>query len=346
MSYQSEKDRLWRGRRAAAWAGPWRVLIGAGVMTLTARRSDSRQLFGGSGLDALNRVARALPWERLGGRAVLVTLTYPDPWQPWVADAPKLAEQRTEFLRRWKRQWGEAAYGLWVLEFQNRGAPHLHLYVRLPERVSESDVEVLRKHTIANNFGGRGPNGERLGWRAVTGEFGYWARHAWVDTVGTRGTVAERKHSVAGVDVAAFYWSERAWQMADGLRVLEYLSDEIGKARQKVAPRGFGNAQMWRSMGGFKPVVLVDEPVEPAVALDLYDRMEAKQRRRYGDESRLGRRWREGAGKCVLQEWYESVAMVEEAEASVIGARAAHEKGLARVASVHAKQGEFLAERA
>ena len=334
MSYMSEKERLWRARRAAAWAGPWRLLIGGGVMTLTSRQSDSRQLFGGSGLDALKRVSRALPWGELGRRAVLVTLTYPDPWRAWVPDAAKLGEHRTVFLRAWKKDWGESAYGLWVLEFQRRGAPHLHLYVRLPEKVSEADVEVLRKHTMANNLGGRGPNGERLGWRAVTGEFGYWARHAWVDTVGTRGTFAERKHSVAGVDVAAFYWSESAWQMSDGLQVLAYLTDEIGKRRQKVAPAEFGRAQMWRSMGGFKPVVLVDEPVDAAVAVVLYGLMEAKLRAGYGEESRLGRRWRNGAGKCVLQEWYESLAMLEEAEAAVVGVGPAHSRGQARLAQV------------
>ena len=346
------RDRRWRMRRAEAWARTWRVLIGDGVMTLTGAGNSKRGQFGGSGLNALRRVLGAMPWEALGERAVLVTLTYPngkqnrEEWRRWVPDARVLAGHRTELLKQWSARWGERPFGLWVLEFQRSGAPHLNLYVRMPKACSDDDFVVLREHTRQAKIGGRGPNGERLGWRAVEGEFGYWLRHGWVDIVGTRSTGDEARHFVAGVDVQTFFAEGYEWSVVDGLKIGVYLAKEIGKRQQKECSTGFEKAQMWRTMGGFGPVVLVEESVDPEVAMELCHLMVTVQVERYGERCRLVRPRRDGTGATLLQEVWESLAMLAEAEQAVYGVRESDRRLALRQSQVLARRRAVAAEGA
>lgn len=74
-----------------------------------------------------------LAWEQLGDRPAMVTLTYPGDWRAWAASGPQIRKQIERFKSRWARRWGEPIRGVWVREFQERGAPHFHLYVGLPK---------------------------------------------------------------------------------------------------------------------------------------------------------------------------------------------------------------------
>ena len=80
----------------------------------------------------------ALPWEMLGRRPVMITLTYPGDWDVWVGDARELHKHREALRSRWTRKFG-TPIGVWVTEFQKRGAPHLHMYMALPKEVSEKE---------------------------------------------------------------------------------------------------------------------------------------------------------------------------------------------------------------
>lgn len=71
----------------------------------------------------------ALPWELLGPRLAMLSLTYPGEWREWLPDGRALDGHRRAFLERWRRRWG-APVGVWVKEFQASGRPHLHLYWR------------------------------------------------------------------------------------------------------------------------------------------------------------------------------------------------------------------------
>ena len=66
-----------------------------------------------------------------GRRPVMVTLTLPGAWldvAPTGRDFKRLFDR---FRKRWARKWGAVAW-VWKLEFQRRGAPHLHIYTAVP----------------------------------------------------------------------------------------------------------------------------------------------------------------------------------------------------------------------
>jgi len=245
-----ERVDLWTGRYQGRASKGWQGGAERGEGGLHPRsRARMRWLFG------------SLPWEMLGVRGSLVTLTYPGDWQEWVADGRSLERHRRAFAERWRRRFG-TLQGVWVKEFQQSGRPHLHLYVALPESVSAEEFEGLRLRTIAgkkleDRFGtyeGRRklkPIGGRYG-----GEFGDWLLRAWSEVVGTAGK--GEKHEKRGVDVRVCFWSEGAAEK-DRAEVARYFYNESAKLGQKRAPEGFGPVGrywgLWGASEGFKPVL-------------------------------------------------------------------------------------------
>lgn len=107
-----------------------------------------------------------------------VTLTMPGgPSDHWESLCPTPDEWRV-FVRKLKlyylRAWGEPLLGVWKLEFQKRGAPHLHLLMAPPQGVAKS------KHAY---------------------EFKYWLSYVWADIVNDPDPVEKRKHINAGTSV-------------------------------------------------------------------------------------------------------------------------------------------------
>ena len=83
----------------------------------------------------VRRVRRAGKRFTIGPRLVMLTLTYQDAdaWQP---------NQIRDFMKALRRELGAALYGYaWVLEMQQRGAPHYHvlLYVKARTDVPKPD---------------------------------------------------------------------------------------------------------------------------------------------------------------------------------------------------------------
>jgi hypothetical protein len=197
----------------------------------------------------------ALPWEVLGRRPVMITLTYPRDWELRVPDSDTLRKHREAFKERWRRKFGTPV-GVWVVEFQRRGAPHLHLYLALPDRVSEQEYRALQKRTIQRRVDER-----RIGkWQArantpvLKGEFGRWLRQAWWEIVDSQLSV----HHGRGVDVATAFFSDEAEQSTNRARVAEYFWRESGKWAQKQPPEDFGPLRFygrWGQKQGFNPVV-------------------------------------------------------------------------------------------
>ena len=188
----------------------------------------------------------------------MITLTYPGDWGRWVDDGRVLEGHRRAFFDRWRDRWGSRPVGLWGKEFQGRGAPHFHLYVALPEAVSDEDYAGLVALTklgtsLENRLGkyeGRRqtpPLGAKYG-----GDFGLWLRDAWSSVVGTWGrtTRGARGHHVRGVQVRVWFFSDRAESAADRTRVALYLSREAGKWRQKRVPEGFVGVGRWYGTSG------------------------------------------------------------------------------------------------
>lgn len=210
----------------------------------------------------------ALPWELLGRRPVMITLTYPGDWELWVADARELHRHRENLKERWRRRFG-TPIGVWVTEFQRRGAPHLHLYLGLPEEVSEKEYQGLQKRTITRkNLERRvGSYEARSQLRAPSGEFAMWLRKAWWEVVGSELPA----HHGRGVDIATAFFSDQAEAQANRVRVAEYFWRESGKWAQKQPPEGFGGLKFygrWGQKQGFAPVVSVTE-MDERVGLEL-----------------------------------------------------------------------------
>lgn len=66
------------------------------------------------------------------GIPALVTLTMPRNWEQ-ITPTPKDFKRLLNILRmRYAHAWGHASVGVWKLEFQKRGAPHLHILMTPP----------------------------------------------------------------------------------------------------------------------------------------------------------------------------------------------------------------------
>jgi hypothetical protein len=67
-----------------------------------------------------------------GWRPQMLTLTLPGDWLTIAPTGKRFKELFEAWLKRWKREHGTRWAGCWKLEFQGRGAPHLHLYGNAP----------------------------------------------------------------------------------------------------------------------------------------------------------------------------------------------------------------------
>jgi hypothetical protein len=186
----------------------------------------------------------------------MITLTYPGEWPAYVPDSRELVRHRENFKERWRKRYG-APIGVGVVEFQKRGAPHLHLYVGLPDSVSDDDYRALQARTMRRKRSevDVGSFEARKHTPPVPGEFGEWLRTAWWEVVGS----GLPEHQKRGVDVAVAFFSERAEAETDRVRVAEYFWRESGKWAQKEPPENFGSLKFYGRWGGgklgFNPVI-------------------------------------------------------------------------------------------
>jgi hypothetical protein len=273
---RSEDEEAW-------WADPLEALdpsVEAAIEeALTLRRGDTGQ----SARSRMNmrRLFLSLPWELLGHRPALISLTYPGAWQRWVPDGRAWERHRRAFERRWVRRWGEPLVGVWVKEFQGVGRPYIHLYVGLPEVMAAEDYAGLRERTLLRHRLERqyGPYEGRKRLPSISqdygGDFAMWLRTAWSEIVGTQGHV--QTHHARGADVAVMFWSDEAEAKADRTVVAEYLAREAGKWQQKKPPAGFVKVGRfygcWGKSVGFAPQATVTA-LEPLVALEVEARLE------------------------------------------------------------------------
>jgi hypothetical protein len=139
-----------------AWSGQWREPYPARQVEGWSRKSRARMVRTLAQLDWTPMYADDRP-------AVMLTLTYPGDWLT-VAPTGKAVKKHLEaFYARWQRRWGSPFVGPWKLEFQRRGAPHVHL-LTVPPRdpafrdwlsqtwaavVAHPDVEERGRHVLA-----------------------------------------------------------------------------------------------------------------------------------------------------------------------------------------------------
>jgi hypothetical protein len=248
---------------------------------------DAVQVMSARSLARLRREVAALPVEMLGNRPLWMTLTVPRNWRKHVPDIDTWEGMRRRLVDRWEHQYGRLI-GVWVREFQEAGAPHMHWYVALPAGVTDGQYRGLVERTLLakqleEEYGveeGRAvvptvgiQHRGRWAGSSFGGAFAMWLRRAWSEVV-TGGTVGV--HYARGVDVRTSYWSDGAAQASDKIGVLAYMAGEMGKARQKRVPYGFGEMRRWWGLFGrdlgFRPVIeaeALDHEIGRAVAAEM-----------------------------------------------------------------------------
>lgn len=72
------------------------------------------------------------PLVESGRVPAMITLTYPGDWEVVAPDGASVKRHMVLWRKRFQREYGEHARYIWKLEFQHRGAPHIHLWMAPP----------------------------------------------------------------------------------------------------------------------------------------------------------------------------------------------------------------------
>lgn len=110
----------------------------------------------------------------------MLTLTMPGEWLPVAADGATFKGHLKAFRKRFERAWGEPLNCVWKLEFQRRGAPHLHMLMTPPHG--------LARETSRSSVGAGLP-------------FRKWVSAVWADVVAHPDPEQRRRHELAGTGV-------------------------------------------------------------------------------------------------------------------------------------------------
>ncbi len=161
------------------------------------------------------------PLYAAGRLPAMVTLTYPGEWETVVPTGPVLKTHMKALRKRYQRAWGEDWACVWKLEFQRRGAPHVHLLCTPPHGLSRT-------------------TGER---------FAHWLSRAWADVVDHPDPEHRRRHKLAGT---ALDYRE-GLRATDPRRVAAYFCKHgmlAGKEYQHDVPEawqvpGCGPGRFW-----------------------------------------------------------------------------------------------------
>jgi hypothetical protein len=78
------------------------------------------------------------PLVESGRVPAMVTLTYPGDWEAVAPDGASVKRHMVLWRKRFQREYGEPARYIWKLEFQRRGAPHVHLWMAPPMSLGRS----------------------------------------------------------------------------------------------------------------------------------------------------------------------------------------------------------------
>ena len=175
-----------------------RLVIGPGMIRLSAPNEDAVPAEDGDDRACRGQITG---WSHKSRRAMLqafatcdyaplvdcvsgmVTLTYPGDWERVAGDGRKPKRHFDALATRWTRAWGESPTWLWKMEFQARGAPHLHILTPIPQG-------------LAGTTRGAGAG---LRFRA-------WLSAVWADIVDRE---RERSREVMRSELSGSEWVER-----------------------------------------------------------------------------------------------------------------------------------------
>lgn len=154
------------------------------------------------------------------GRPALITLTMPGEWEELAPTGADFKKMYDKFRKRFEYEFSRKLINLWKLEFQKRGAPHLHLFCMAPTTPGKSDKP-----------------------------FKEWLSLAWAKSVGATGENYQ-KHLKAGTGID--------YTTAEGMdsvaAVSRYFAGYVGKGYEHAKAYQNEPPQLWldnNSVGRF-----------------------------------------------------------------------------------------------
>ncbi|MFP7706550.1 hypothetical protein [Trueperella sp. LYQ141] len=196
---------------------------------------------------------------------VMLTLTLPGDFRTCTPDGDVFKRQVSRFRERWFRKWGTRLVGVWKLEFQRRGAPHLHILTTIPVSA------------------GRG--------------FAQWFSRAWMESVNHPDESERAKHLIAGTGID---WSYVRYASNPALVAAYFTKHGMfwAKAYQNRVPEGWENVGRFWGYWGLKPAC-AETAIDKATSTYLA-RMCRKMAERKG--RRFGTRASGSAGYIITSE--------------------------------------------
>lgn len=182
------------------------------------------------------------PLVESGRVPAMVTLTYPGHWEVVAPDGASVKRHMVLWRKRFQREYGEPARYVWKLEFQRRGAPHIHLWMAPPMSPGRS---------------GRG--------------FAQWLSETWAQIVDHPDSVQKARHLLAGTAIDV----RNGLKAFDPKRLAIYFTKHSSpnlhsdKEYQHIVPDlwrqpGRGPGRFWGVYGLKKAIAVVE------VAQDAY----------------------------------------------------------------------------
>lgn len=171
----------------------------------------------------------------------MVTLTYPGDWEIVAPSGASVKRHMVLWRKRFQREYGEPARYIWKLEFQRRGAPHIHLWMVPPMSLGRS---------------GRG--------------FAQWLSETWAEVVDHPDAEQKARHLLAGtaIDVRdglkacdpkrlAIYFTKHSSPNLNGDKEYQHAVPELWRQP------GRGPGRFW-GVYGLKKAIAVAEVAQDA----------------------------------------------------------------------------------
>lgn len=225
-----------------------------GVITEWSRKSRS----------AMCRTFAELDYSPLveSGRVpAMVTLTYPGDWEIVAPDGASVKRHMVLWRKRFQREYGGPARYIWKLEFQRRGAPHIHLWMAPPTSPGRS---------------GR--------------SFAQWLSETWACVVDHPDAEQKARHRLAGtaIDVRnglkacdpkrlAIYFTKHSSPNLDGNKEYQHIVPEVWRQA------GRGPGRFWGVYGLKKAVAVVEVAQDAYLAARRIVRRWSRSQAVYGD---------------------------------------------------------------
>ena len=228
-----------------------------GVITEWSRKSRSAMCRTFAELDYT-------PLVESGRVPAMVTLTYPGDWEVVAPDGVSVKRHMVLWRKRFQREYSEPARYIWKLEFQRRGAPHIHLWMAPP---------------ISPGRSGR--------------SFAQWLSETWAQVVDHPDAEQKALHRLAGTAIDV----RNGLKACDPKRLAIYFTKHSSpnlhgdKEYQHIVPElwqlpGRGPGRFWGVYGLKKAIAVVELAQDAYLAARRIVRRWSRSQAVYGDSGK------------------------------------------------------------